>query len=73
MQSNWVQNILPKFTVCLYRSEKVITKYNLLPLKQNSSEGFTTNGFSKILILRKMPLRNFGHKHELQYLEKYAI
>ena len=42
-------------------------------LKQNSSEGFTTNGFSNILILSKMPLRNFGHKHELQYLEKYAI
>ena len=45
----------------------------IVSLKQNSSEGFTTNGFSKILILRKMPLRNFGHKHELQYLEKYAI
>ena len=45
----------------------------IVSLKQNSSEGFTTNGFSKILILRKMPLNNFGHKHELQYLEKYAI
>ena len=45
----------------------------IVSLKQNSSEGFTTNGFSKILILRKMPLSNFGHKHELQYLEKYAI
>ena len=45
----------------------------IVSLKQNSSESFTTNGFWKILILRKMPSRNFRHKQELQYLEKYAI
>ena len=49
-------------------------------LKQNSFEDFTTNGFWKILSWHLRPL-NFAQntlaqlwtKHELQYLEKYAI
>ena len=53
----------------------------IVSLKQNSLEGFTTNGFSKIPSSHLRPLnfaqnallRNFGQKRELQYLEKYAI
>ena len=67
-----------KYFTQIYRLFIPLRKSNnevkfIVSLKQNSSEGFTTNGFSNILILRKMPLRNFGRKHELQYLEKYAI
>ena len=52
----------------------------IVSLKQNNSEGFTINGFSRILSshirplnLCQMPLRNFGQKRELQYLEKYVL
>ena len=52
----------------------------IVSLKQNNSEGFTINGFSRILSshirplnLCKMPLHNFGQKREIQYLEKYAL
>ena len=52
----------------------------IVSLKQNNSERFTINGFSRILSshtrplnLCQMPLRNFGQKRELQYLEKYVL
>ena len=52
----------------------------IVSLKQNNSERFTINGFSRILSshirplnLCQMPLGNFGQKRELQYLEKYVL
>ena len=50
-----------------------------MSLKQNNSEGFTTNGFSMILsshtrlinfAQNALGLHNFGQKNELQYLKK---
>jgi len=53
-----------------------------LSLKQNNSEGFTTNGFSMILSLHTrlinfaqnaLGVRNFGQKkNKLQYLKKIS-
>ena len=53
----------------------------IVSLKQNNSERFTIIGFSRILsshirplnLCKIMPLRNFGQKCELRYLEKYAL
>ena len=55
-----------KFTVCL---------------RQNNSDGFTINGFSRILSSHirttkfcvKCPCATLDKKHELEYLEKYAM
>ena len=71
-QTNWVQNSLPKYTVCLCRQERLITPQNLLCLwskiTRNASLSMVCSHV-RPLNLCQMPLRNFGQKRELQYLE----
>ena len=75
-QTNWVQNSLPKYTVCLCRQERLITPQNLLCLwskiTRNASLSMVCSHI-RPLNLCQMPLRNFGQKRELQYLEKYVL
>ena len=80
MQTNWVQNILHKYTVCSRRQEKLITPQHLLCLwSKIIRRALLPNGFSMILSSQTrlinfaqnaLGLRNFGQKNELQYLKK---
>ena len=82
MQTNWLQNILHKCTVCSCRQEKLITSQHLLCLwSKIIRRALLPNGFSMILsshtrlinfAQNALGLHNFGEKNELQYLKKIS-
>ena len=82
MQTNWVQNILHKYTLCSRRQEKLITPQHLLCLSSKIiRRALLPNGFSIIpsshtrlinFAQNALGLHNFGQKNELQYLKKIS-
>ena len=82
MQTNWVQNILHKYTVCSRRQEKLITPQHLLCLwSKIIRRALLPNGFSMILSSQTklinfaqnaLGLRNFGQKKRTSICQKIS-